>query len=310
MEYWVVIESGTPAQWGLLQHCAQLMGTDTVAALVREGVEQADAWRCGAKKVYTLQGESDPRQAAEQISILAQQVQPAGVLLTADRSGRMTAAAVATLLKTGLAADCTQIDRNADGLLVMTRPTFGGSLLADILCPQSRPQMATVRPGIYLPQLGEESYQVGEVITVAPAQRAPDTVLLEKIVSQVQNLALAKVVVAGGKGVGSAEGFQLLEQLAAALDGCVGASRAAVNAGYAPYEQQIGLTGQTVRPDVYLAFGISGAVQHVVSMEKSGVVIAVNNDPKAPIFEYADYGIVGDWETVVRELLQQFSQEA
>lgn len=307
-EYWVVIENGTPAQWGLLQHCKDLLGNG-VMALVREEIPLEPAWSCGAEKVYVLQGQADARQAAQQISQLAENVQPEAILFTADRQGRMTAAAVATLLKTGLAADCTQIDQNTEGLLIMTRPTFGGSLLADIICPESRPQMATVRPGIYLPR-EQTCGNAGEIVCVPPADRAPDAVLLDRVVSEVQNLALAKVIVAGGKGVGSAEGFRLLEQLATAMGGCVGATRAAVNAGFATYEQQIGLTGKTVRPDVYLAFGISGAVQHVVAMEKSGVVIAVNEDPKAPIFEYADYGIVGDWETVAKELLQRFLQES
>jgi electron transfer flavoprotein alpha subunit len=190
----------------------------------------------------------------------------------------------------------------------MTRPTFGRSLLADILCPTHRPQMATVCPGAYLPDIPIVSRKSGLVIPVEPPREPPDAVLLQSIISGNQPLSAARRIVAGGKGIGSREGFRLLEQLAAAMGAAVGASRAAVNAGYAPYPQQIGLTGQTVRPCVYLAFGISGAVQHLVGMEKSDLIIAVNTDPRAPIFEYADYGIVGDWQETAEELLRLFQQ--
>lgn len=308
-EYWVLIESGAPAEWGLLQRCAEIAGGDMVpAALLREGLRPADAFGYGAKRVYRLQGEADPRQSGGQIAQIARERRPEAILFTANRYGRMTAAFAAALLETGLAADCTQIRRRADGLLVMTRPTFGDSLIADILCPDARPQMATVRPGIYLPADSTPLATDGPVISVLPAMEPPDTSLLQCTALERQDLSLAKILVAGGKGVGSREGFRLLERLAAALGAAVGASRGAVNAGYAAYHQQIGLTGQAVQPEVYLAFGISGAVQHLAGMEKSRLIIAVNTDPHAPIFEYADYGIVGDWKEIAGELLEKFPE--
>lgn len=308
-EYWVLIESGAPAEWGLLQRCAEIAGGDMVpAALLREGLRPADAFGYGAKQVYRLQGEADPRQSGGQIAQIARERRPEAILFTANRYGRMTAAFAAALLETGLAADCTQIGRRADGLLVMTRPTFGDSLIADILCPDARPQMATVRPGIYLPADSTPLATDGPVISVSPAMEPPDASLLQCTALERQDLSLARILLAGGKGVGSREGFQLLERLASALGAAVGASRSAVNAGYAAYHQQIGLTGQAVQPEVYLAFGISGAVQHLAGMEKSRLIIAVNTDPHAPIFEYADYGIVGDWKEIAEKLLEEFPE--
>lgn len=306
-EYWVLVEKGSPAEWGLLQRCAEIAGSDMVpAALLREGVPPSDAYRYGAKKVYLLQGAADPRQAGEQIVQAARSWCPEAILCTADLRGRMIAAVTAALLETGLAADCTGISRRSDGLLVMTRPTFGDSIMADILCPNARPQMDTVRPGVYLPESSIWQQPDGAVVLVDPPEIPPDTILLERSVLEAQDLQLAKIIVAGGKGVGSREGFLLLERLASALGAAVGASRGAVNAGYAAYHQQIGLTGQTVQPDIYLAFGISGAVQHITGMEKSKLVIAVNSDPCAPIFEFADYGIVGDWKKIAEDLLREF----
>lgn len=307
-EYWVLIENGTPAEWGLLQRCTEISGGEMIpAALVRDGLCTADAFSYGAKKVYRLEGEADPRQRGGQIARAARERRPEAVLFTANLYGRMTAAAAAALLETGLAADCTQIGRRTDGLLVMTRPTFGDSLMADILCPEARPQMATVRPGVYLSKDGPAPLRTdGAVIPVPPPTELPDSKLLECAALEKRDLTLARILVVGGKGVGSREGFRLLERLASALGAAVGASRGAVSAGYAPYHQQIGVTGQTVQPEVYLAFGISGAVQHLAGMEKSKVIIAVNTDPHAPIFEYADYGIVGDWKKTAEELLEKF----
>ncbi len=305
MEYWVLIERGTQAEYGLLSHCAGWCGAKEIAvALLRQGLAPETAHRCGARKIYLLEGDADPRQAAEQIVGIARELEPVAILCTADGFGRMTAAALAALLRTGLAADCTRIDKRSDGLLLMTRPTFGGNLMADIICPDTRPQMATVRPGIYLPEPCGEGIRETEEIRVAEAGIARDTCLLERIASDVRSLSSARVILAGGRGVGSMEGFSLLEKLALRLGAAVGASRAAVNAGYATYRQQIGLTGQTVRPDIYFAFGISGAVQHLVGMEYADLIIAVNSDPKAPIFEYANYGIVGDWRDNAEGLLK------
>ena len=176
-------------------------------------------------------------------------------------------------------------------------------MFADIICANRRPQIATVRPGIFLPGQAFSS-ESGEVIDVPEPGIEAFTSLLHVMSTGLQPLSAAKIVLSGGRGIESAEGMQLLQKLAALTGAAVGASRAAVSAGYALYGSQVGLTGQTIRPRVYVAFGISGAVQHLVGMEGAETIIAVNADSKAPIFEYADIGIVSDWKPIVQKLIQ------
>lgn len=310
-EYWVSIDRPCAAQWGLLEHCASLLdGTARLCALLPEEHSPAEAFAHGAQKVYVLCGQANVQQRGEQLACAARASCPEAILFCADSAGRMSAATAAALLGAGLAADCTQLAQREDGLLVMTRPTFGASLMADIICPQARPQMATIRPGIYLPSGRTWPQTDGQVVRIAPPQSQAQMQLLTRTVLQAQDLSMAKVIVAGGKGVGSREGFTLLQRLADALGAAVGASRSAVNAGYAAYHQQIGLTGQAVQPEIYLAFGISGAVQHLAGMEKSKQIIAINTDPHAPIFEYADYAFVCDWEQAALALLEQIPANA
>lgn len=309
-EYWVYIEQGSTAEWGLLAHCATLLGAEEcLCALMPETLRPEMAFRYGAKKAYQLCGSAEAQQRGIQIARASRENAPVAILFTADVSGRMTAATVAALLEAGLAADCTQLARQEEGLFVMTRPTFGASLMADILCPTVRPQMATIRPGVYLPPACVLIAAEGAVIKLAPPEEAPKLQLLSRRVLEKQDLTMAKILVVGGKGVGSQEGFALLRRLAETLGAAVGASRGAVNAGYADYHQQIGLTGQAVQPEVYLAFGVSGAVQHLAGMEKSKQIIAINTDPHAPIFEYADYALICDWEQAALALLDIFTAD-
>ena len=204
-------------------------------------------------------------------------------------------------LDAGLTADCTALRMEGEQL-IQTRPAFGNSLMADIRS-LSEIQMATVRPGTFRPEKQAAKTPDVQTITYTPDER----VKLHSFGSFAQGkpLSQAEIIVAGGMGVGSKAGFEKLEALAKKLGGSLGASRTAVEAGFAPYRCQVGMTGITVCPKLYLAVGISGAVQHLAGMSGSGKVVAINSDPKAPIFDYADYGIVGDWKAVVDKLLKE-----
>ena len=204
-------------------------------------------------------------------------------------------------LDAGLTADCTALRMEGEQL-IQTRPAFGNSLMADIRS-LSEIQMATVRPGTFRPEKQAAKTPDVQTITYTPDER----VKLRSFGSFAQGkpLSQAEIIVAGGMGVGSRAGFEKLEALAKKLGGSLGASRTAVEAGFVPYRCQVGMTGITVCPKLYIAVGISGAVQHLAGMSGSGKVVAINSDPKAPIFDYADYGIVGDWEAVVDKLLKE-----
>jgi len=242
------------------------------------------------------------------VSQLVQKYRPEIFLIGATTLGRDLASAIATRVQTGLTADCTEltIDPRQE-ILAATRPTFGGNLMATILCRKQRPQMATVRPRV-LPmpapqpkadgELVRESLDLSEAeIPVKRVRLIPDEARL--------NIEYADVIVAGGRGVGGPAGFRLLEALAAALNGVVGATRPVVDAGWIGYEHQVGQTGKTVRPKLYIAAGLSGAVQHRVGMSGSDFILAINSDPTAPIFQIADLGLVGDLHDVIPELLRQ-----
>ena len=240
---------------------------------------------------------------------LVRRYKPEVFLLGASARGRDLAGAVATEIFTGLTADCTGLEIDAEtGLLRQTRPAFGGNIMATIICPNHRPQMATVRHRVFeMPK--PDPTRRGEIV------RASAVLRQEQIASQVVdfikqeggvNLADAKIIVSGGRGVGGPAGFEPIRQLAQALGGAVGASRAAVDAGWIPYAHQVGQTGRTVRPDLYIACGISGAIQHLAGMQTSRVIVAINKDPEAPIFKFATYGIIGDLFEVVPALTEEF----
>ena len=197
------------------------------------------------------------------------------------------------------------------GQLLMTRPAFGGNTIATIACPEFRPQMATVRPGV-MQKLDREAGRKAEIIEfnpgVTPDNKYVEILEIVKAVSDVADIMDAKILVSGGRGVGSAENFKLLDDLAEAIGGTVSCSRAVVDSGWKPKDLQVGQTGKTVRPHVYFAIGISGAIQHVAGMEESDIIIAINKDESAPIFDVADYGIVGDLNKIVPMLTEKIKE--
>jgi len=234
---------------------------------------------------------------------------PEIVLLGATTSGRDLAGAVATRLQTGLTADCTGLTIDPESkLLEQTRPAYGGNIMATILCEERRPQMATVRPRV-LPMPERDDAPRGEIIREGLELSEDDIAvklvqyLPEPQAEQVR-IEEADVIVAGGRGLGGAEGFSVLQELADALHGVVAGSRGAVDSGWLSHSFQVGQTGKSVRPKIYFACGISGAIQHLVGMQTSDVIIAINRDPSAPIFQTATYGIVGDVYEVVPALTQ------
>jgi electron transfer flavoprotein alpha subunit len=241
------------------------------------------------------------------------QRKPEIVLVSATPQGRDLAPRVAARISAGLTADCTGLDiDDEEGLLVQTRPAFGGNLMATIVCRQARPQMATVRPGV-MKALAADASRAGEIVTIPV--HLDERSVVAKIVEIVQqegdaqiNLQDAQIIVSGGRGLGKPENFALIRDLADALGGAVGASRAAVDAGWIPAYHQVGQTGRTVQPKLYIACGISGAVQHLAGMGSSDVIVAINKDPSAPIFNVATYGIVGDLFEVVPALAKKLRE--
>jgi electron transfer flavoprotein alpha subunit len=241
------------------------------------------------------------------------------LLIGATAIGRDLGPRVAARIHTGLTADCTSLDigdfpikpvpgkESLHNQLLMTRPAFGGNTIATIACPEFRPQMATVRPGVMQRRDRDDSLKA-EVIEFNPGftpnHNYVEILEVVKAVNQVADIMDAKILVSGGRGVGSPENFKILEDLAEALGGQVSCSRAVVDAGWKPKDLQVGQTGKTVRPNVYFAIGISGAIQHLAGMEESDLIIAINKDETAPIFEVADYGIVGDLNKVVPKLTE------
>lgn len=240
---------------------------------------------------------------------IIKEYKPEIVLTPATAIGRDLAPRVSARVHTGLTADCTGLEiQDETGNLMMTRPAFGGNIMATILCPDHRPQMATVRPGV-MQRMPADAGRTGEVVRLdwnVPAEtRNVEILEVVKAVAETVDIQDAKILVSGGRGMGSAENFQLLEQLAEVLGGTVSASRAAVDAGWIAKDRQVGQTGKTVRPKLYIACGISGAIQHLAGMEESDMIVAINKDESAPIFEVADYGIVGDVFKVVPALIEE-----
>ena len=234
---------------------------------------------------------------------------PEVVLYGATAIGRDMAPRVSARVHTGLTADCTGLEIDPETKnLQMTRPAFGGNIMATILCPEHRPQMATVRPGVMQrisPIEGAECKVENFELKDIAAHKNVEIVEVIKKVSEKMDIQDAKVLVSGGRGVGCPENFKMLEELAGALGGTISSSRACVDAGWVEKDRQVGQTGKTVRPNLYIACGISGAIQHLAGMEESDIIIAINKDPAAPIFEVADYGVVGD----VCKILPLFTEE-
>lgn len=240
-------------------------------------------------------------------------LKPSVLLVGATNDGRDVAPRLSCRLKTGLTADCTALTLDADtGNMLWTRPAFGGNLMASIMCPTSRPQIGTVRPGVFKKVLPETPAQT-EVISfsVEIPEEILKTTLVESIKQAAEGMVKledAQIIVSGGRGVGSAEKFRVLEELAQALGGAVGASRAAVDSGWIDHVHQVGQTGKTVAPKLYIACGISGAIQHLAGMSGSDTIVAINKDPDAPIFKVASYGIVGNLHEVVPALTAEIKK--
>lgn len=238
---------------------------------------------------------------------LVKRIKPEIFLVGATNQGRDLAPRVSSALHTGLTADCINLDINENGLLAATRPTFGGQLMATILC-KKYPQMATVRPNVFKVH-NVDSYVQTEYLgqSLEPVDGIIDNVEILEFTKTIENvindLDNAEIVVAGGMGLKNEKGFELLKKFATKIGGTVGATRAAVEAGLAPQSIQIGQTGKTVHPKLYIACGISGAVQHTVGMENSDYIIAINTDSSAPIFDIADTGIVGDFFEIIPKYL-------
>ena len=245
------------------------------------------------------------------LTTLARQHKPEVILAGATAIGRSFFPKVASALYTGLTADCTVLDIDAEtGHLHQTRPAFGGNIMATIVTPNHRPQMATVRHKVMKPAPRDDS-RTGDIIELKYAQSGE---LRTKVVKTIEelgetvNICEADIVVAGGRGLGSAKNFQLIEELAKALGGAVAATRGAVDEGWVPYPHQVGQTGKTVCPKLYIACGISGAIQHVAGMQSSEVIVAINKDPDAPIFNVATYGIVGDVHEVLPIMIKKIRE--
>jgi electron transfer flavoprotein alpha subunit len=246
------------------------------------------------------------------VMLLVEKYKPEIILYGATPNGKDLASAVATDLVTGLTADTTMLDVDVEKrLLEASRPAFGGNIMATILCKKHRPQMATVRPKV-MKALTPDASRLGKIIEEGINLKEEDmrTKVLQIVndVTKKANLADAHVIVCGGKGMGDVQNFQILYELADTIGATVGGTRDVVEAGWLPHELQIGQTGETVTPKIYIAVALSGAIQHVVGMKNSDLIIAINKDPNAPIFDVATYGIVGDAMVIVPKLIEQFKQ--
>jgi electron transfer flavoprotein alpha subunit len=313
---WVFVEhtEGKPAEvsWELLgvgADLAKARGAELCSICVGDKVEHLcrEAFAYGAAKVYLV---DDPvfhyyrtESYYKSLVYLIKKYKPEIVLIGATGLGRDLAGAVATNLQTGLTADCTGLSIDDKGYLLQTRPAFGGNIMATILTEYTRPQMSTVRPHVMpLPQ--KDTSRTGTIIreTVPIKEEDIAAKVLEIIADQKLDsvdVAAADIIVSGGRGMCNKENYSILQELADELGGVVACSRAAVEAGWMPLERQVGQTGKTVRPKIYIACGISGAIQHLVGMQDSDTIIAINRDKQAPIFEVATYGIVGDLFQVI-----------
>ncbi|HML33094.1 electron transfer flavoprotein subunit alpha [Sporomusa sphaeroides] len=297
---------------------AEALGQELAAVIIGDGVEAlaGEAFASSASKVYLVEGpeyqhyNTDAYTAA--FTDLIKRYQPSVILMGATNDGRDLGPRVACRVGTGLTADCTNLGIDEQtGLVAWTRPAFGGNIMATILCPEHRPQMGTVRPKVF--KRPEQDFsRTGEIVRVAspvsPADIRTKFVELIKVCTAACNLEEADIIVSGGRGMCGPENFCLIEDLAGVLGGAVGASRAAVDAGWKPAIHQVGQTGKTVGPKIYFACGISGAIQHLAGMSSSDIIIAINKDADAPIFKMADYGIVGDVMEVLPLLTQEFKK--
>jgi electron transfer flavoprotein alpha subunit len=285
--------------------CALVLGNN-IADLTKELTAY------GADKVYIGEHELLEKFTTDAytkvITDAVNEIKPEIILMGATHIGRDLAPRVAARVDTGLTADCTRLEIDPeDKKIKQTRPAFGGNIMATIVCPNHRPQMTTVRPGV-MDKAHRDDSKTGEIIKLDVKLEKKDvrTEVLEivKTVGELVSLTDAEVIVSGGRGLGKAEGFDLLKKLADKLGGVVGSSRACVDAGWIDHAHQVGQTGTTVKPNLYIACGISGAIQHLAGMQESDIIVAINKNEHAPIFQVADFGIVGDLYDVVPMLIE------
>jgi electron transfer flavoprotein alpha subunit len=306
----VGIELLTPAK----DMAAKQGGTLTAVVIgshVDAAVKTAEAY--GAERVIVVEGDEYAQYSTDAychaMCTLIEKYGPSSLLIGATNDGRDLAPRIACRLKTGLTADCTALDIDEEsGNVAWTRPAFGGNLMATILCPDHRPQIGTIRPGVF--KKGDSADGRAKVIREEIHMDKKDirtriVELIREMESDKVDLEGAEIIVSGGRGVGGPNGFGPVKELAKALGASVGASRAAVDAGWISYSHQVGQTGKTVAPRLYIACGISGAIQHLAGMSGSDVIVAINKDPDAPIFGAADYGVVGDLFEVLPVLTQE-----
>jgi len=308
------IQSVTFELLGAGRQLADVKGVELSAVLIGNDVEKEvpGLFARGADKVFLVESASLADFLDETysriISRLIREHKPEIVLTGATSIGRSLIPRVAAEIKTGLTADCTGLAIDEErGLLLQTRPAFGGNIMATIICEDYRPQMATVRHKV-MKEATPDPDRRGEIIRVEvkPEECVSRTRFLESVeeLGYAVNIAEADIIISGGRGMKGPENYALLQELADLLEGAVGASRAAVDAGWIPYSHQVGQTGKTVQPKMYIACGISGAIQHLVGMQSSDTIVAINKDPDAPIFTVATYGLIGDLFEIVPALIK------
>lgn len=309
---------------------ADKLGVKLEAVVVGSNLEgiEAQVFPFGVDVVYKVDDKrlypytSNPHAAV--LINLFREIQPQICLMGATCIGRDLGPRVSSCLHSGLTADCTSLEigphtdpktgKEYENLLYQIRPAFGGNIVATIVNPDCRPQMATVREGVMKKEVYNAEYK-GEVVNLDPSKYVSDTDFVVEIIDRhieksKVNIKNSSIIVAGGYGVGSRENFELLYQLADTLGGEVGASRAAVDAGYVEHERQIGQTGVTVRPKLYIACGISGQIQHIAGMQESSIIISINSDPEAPINTIADFVITGTVEDVIPKLIKYYKKNS
>ncbi|NWF98439.1 MAG: 4Fe-4S binding protein [Nitrospirae bacterium] len=302
---------------GIGRTLANDLNTELSAVLLGASENEAqELIKWGADKIYHVKSDifntfNDEPYSKILIRLILMH-KPEIFLSGATPIGRSFIPRVAARIKTGLTADCTslKIDKET-GNLLQIRPAFGGNIMATIICPDKRPQMATVRPRVMKPG-NYDSNRKGEIINVPCDNLSSRTKVIETVKESsgcFVNLQEADIIVSGGRGLGDPKGFKLIQELAELLGGAVGSSRAAVDEGWIPYRHQVGQTGKTVCPKIYIACGISGAVQHLVGMQSSDIIIAINKNPDAPIFNVASYGIVGDLYEILPLLIKKIKEE-
>lgn len=280
--------------------------TDKAKSLIYHGADKVFVIDSPALKHYITENYT------KAISGLVGKYKPEIILAGATTTGRSLVSRIAVGIYAGLTADCTGLDIDKDkNILIQTRPAFGGNIMAQIISPNFRPQMATVRHKV-MPESENDPSRKGEVIKEDFDQKAQDNRIkfldfIKETIATV-NLAEADIIVSGGRGLQDQKNFSLIEELAESIGAAVGSSRACVDAGWIPYSHQVGQTGRTVCPKIYIACGISGQIQHLVGMQSSKVIIAINKDPEAPIFKVANYGIVGDLFKVIPLLIKKFRE--